>query len=279
MLSSFVLAMREGLEAALIIGIVLGVLKKTGKQELNRPVWIGVVVAIFTSVLVALTLNWIGAEFEGKGEQLFEGATMFLAAGILTWMIFWMRKQASTLETKLEIKVNKASIENGKGPMFFLAFLAVVREGIELALFLLAARITSNPAQTILGAISGLASAAILGWVIFTTSKKISLQRFFQASNLLLAFFAAGLVGIGIHEFIELGWIPAGVNPLWDLSGFIQNNSILGQLLRALIGYESNPSMSQVIAYSLYFVVLIALSLFIQKVRRKNHIVKIDQSV
>ena len=181
-----------------------------------------------------------------------------------------MQKQSATLEKRLESKVNIASEDKGKTALFFLAFLAVVREGIELALFLLAARMTTNPSQTLVGAIVGLLLAVILGVIVFTTSKKISLRGFFRVTNILLSFFAAGLVGIGIHEFIELGWIPTGVNPLWDLSGFINTNSILGQFLRAIIGYESTPAMSQVIAYGLYFVLLAALSYTIRRIRSKE---------
>ncbi len=256
MLPSFVLALREGLEAALIIGIVLSVLRKMERQNLNSTVWIGVMSAIVVSVLAALSLNWIGAKFEGQGEQMFEGFTMLLAAGVITWMVFWVRKQSKKMRDEIEKGVNQATQGQGQRALFFLAFLAVVREGIELALFLLAARLASNPFQELMGAVLGISSAALLGWAIFTSSRRLSLIRFFQSTNVLLALFAGGLVGLGIHEFNELGWIPSIIEHVWSLNGFIPDDSTIGQMLKALVGYNSAPSLSQVIAYLGYFVVL-----------------------
>ncbi|MBE3143977.1 MAG: FTR1 family protein [Planctomycetes bacterium] len=256
MATSFLLSLREGLEAALIIGIVLSVLRKMERQKLNSTVWIGALSAGLVSILAAIGLNWIGAEFKGQGEQLFEGITMLLAASVLTWMVFWMRKQFTTIKQEIELGVRQATQGQGQRALFFLAFLPVVREGIELALFLLAARLTSNPFQEFLGAGLGLTSAALIGWIVFATSRRLSLSRFFQSTNVLLALFAAGLVGLGIHEFNELGWIPAFIEHVWNLNAFLPEESTLGQLLKALIGYNSSPSLSQVIAYLGYFGVL-----------------------
>lgn len=253
MLPSYLLALREGLEAALIIGIVLSVLRKTERQKLNPAVWIGVLSAIVVSVLAALGLNWIGAEFKGRGEQLFEGITMFLAAGILTWMVFWMRKQSIEIKQNIESTVHQAAEGQGQRTLFMLAFLAVLREGIELALFLLAIRLATKPIQGFFGAGFGLLSAAFIGWVVFTTTRKLSLTRFFQSTNILLALFAAGLVGLGIHEFNELGWIPPIVEHLWNLNSLLPDQSTAGELLKALVGYNSSPSLSQVIGYFGYF--------------------------
>jgi high-affinity iron transporter len=140
--------------------------------------------------------------------------------------------------------------------LFLLAFLTVVREGIELALFLLAIRQTINPFQEFLGAGLGILSAALIGWVVFATTRKLSLTPFFQSTNILLALFAAGLVGLGIHEFNELGWIPVIVEHVWNLNSFLSDQSTAGQLLKALVGYNSSPSLSQVIGYFGYFGVL-----------------------
>lgn len=266
MLSSYILALREGLEAALIIGIVMSVLRKMDLQRLNSAVWIGVLSAIMISVLAALGLNWIGAEFEGKGEQLFEGITMFLAAGILTWMVFWMRNQSIVLKQKIESSVRQAAVGQGQKALFLLAFLAVVREGIELALFLLAIRLTINPFQEFLGVGLGISSAALIGWAVFASTRKLSLTRFFQATNVLLALFAAGLVGLAMHEFNELGWIPGIVEHVWNLNSFLPDQSTLGQLLKALVGYNSSPSLSQVFGYFGYFGVLAGIYL----IKRQN---------
>ena len=259
MLSSFVLALREGLEAALIIGIVLGILRKIGRQNLNPTVWIGVVTALLVSLLTAMGLDWIGAEFEGSGEQLFEGITMLLAAGVLTWMVFWMQKQSGAIKQNLELGVQRATTGQGKSALFVLAFLAVVREGVELAFFLFAARLASTPLQEFLGAGLGLSSAALFGWGVFATSRRLSLTRFFQSTNVLLAFFAAGLVGLSVHEFNEIGWIPAVIENVWSLNALLSDQSTIGQLLKALVGYTSSPSLSQVVAYIGYFIVLAGL--------------------
>jgi high-affinity iron transporter len=253
MVTSFFLALREGLEAALIIGIVLGMLHKIERQNLNSTVWIGTLSAAMVSVLAAIGLNWIGAEFAGQGEQIFEGVAMFLAAGVLTWMVFWMRKQSKTMKEEIELSVRHATQEQGQRGLFALAFLAVLREGIELALFLLAARLTSNPFQEFLGAALGIGTSVLIGWIIFTTSHRFSLARFFQSTNILLALFAGGLVGLGIHEFNELRWIPAIVDHVWNMNAFLPDESTVGQLLKALVGYNSSPSLSQVIAYVGYF--------------------------
>ncbi|PKN88137.1 MAG: iron permease [Chloroflexi bacterium HGW-Chloroflexi-8] len=278
MLPSYLLALREGLEAALIIGIVLSVLRKMDHQILNSAVWIGVINAIVISVLAALSLNWIGAEFEGRGEQLFEGITMFFAAGILTWMVFWMRNQSILMKQKIESSVRQATEVQRQKALFLLAFLAVVREGIELALFLLAIRGTTNPFQEYLGAGLGITSAALIGWAVFATTRKLSLTRFFQGTNVLLALFAAGLVGLGIHEFNELSWIPSIVENVWNFNSMLPDQSTVGQLLKALVGYNSSPSLSQVIGYFGYFLIL-ALLFWVRRQKSLERDLKTTQKV
>ncbi|GAB1469360.1 FTR1 family protein [Chloroflexota bacterium] len=264
MLASFLLSLREGLEAALIIGIVLGVLLKIKRTDLNIVVWCGVGVAAILSLLAAIALNLLGMEFEGKGEEVFEGVAMLLAAGVLTWMILWMQNHGSNLKSEIEKQTNQAAFGNGQKALFALAFLAVFREGIELALFLLAARLTSSPLQTLSGALLGLLSATILGWVLFTSTMKLSLRGFFGATNILLIVFAAGLVGLGIHEFNEAGVIPSIIEHVWDVNRILSDKSEVGLLLKALIGYNGNPSLTEVAAYIAYLVALITI-MVIQK--------------
>lgn len=257
MIPSFLLALREGLEAALIIGIVLGALHKMNRPFLKPAVWRGTVAAIGGSFLVALVLNLIGAELEGAGEQIFEGFTMLLAAGVLTWMIFWMRRQSRHLKKDLEEKTSQAVGQNGHRALFALAFLAVFREGVELALFLLATRFASSPLQMVIGALLGLTGAVILGWMIFNGSRRLNLQQFFTVTSILLILFAAGLVGHAVHEFNELGWIPPLVDPIYDINPFLPEQSFAGEILKALFGYNGNPSLSETIAYLGYFGILL----------------------
>jgi len=256
MLASFLLALREGLEASLIIGIVLGVLKKMDRRYLFPAIWKGTLLGVIVSILGAVGLNLVGAEFEGRGEQIFEGITMLFAAGVLTWVVFWLKKQTGSLKEKVETEADRATVGLAKRGLFLLAFLVVVREGIELALFLFAARLVSNPFEVLIGAGLGIALAILLGWLIFRSAHQLSLARFFQVTNILLALFAAGLVGIAVHEFNELGWIPAIIDPLWNLNSFIANESTVGQILKALVGYDSSPSLTQVIGYAAYLGIL-----------------------
>lgn len=252
MLASFLLSLREGLEAALIIGIVLGVLLKLKKTNLNVTVWAGVWVAATLSIVAAIVLNLLGMEFEGRGEQIFEGSAMLLAAGVLTWMIFWMQKTAVNLKAEIVAKTQDAVYSKGRNALFFLAFLAVFREGIELSLFLLAVQRASSPLQTLSGAILGLAGAVVLGWMLFTSTRRLNLRGFFRVTNILLIVFAAGMVAYGVHEFNEAGIIPSVIEHVWDINPILNEKSQVGLLLKALVGYNGNPSLTEVIAYITY---------------------------
>lgn len=256
MFASFLLSLREGLEAALIIGIVLGVLVKLKRTDMNGVVWRGVGLAALLSLVAALALNLLGMEFEGRGEEIFEGIAMLLAAGVLTWMILWMKNHGSTLKSEIEEQTNQAALGKGQKALFALAFLAVFREGIELALFLLAARLTSSPLQTVSGALLGLISAAFLGWIVFSSTMRLSLRNFFGATNILLVIFAAGLVGLGVHEFNEAGIVPSVIENVWNINAILSDKSEVGLLLKALVGYNGNPSLTEVGAYVGYLVIL-----------------------
>jgi high-affinity iron transporter len=261
MLASYLLSLREGLEAALIIGIVLGAVNKIRRNDLNPAVWLGILSAIGVSILTALLLTRFGMSLEDPAEAIFEGITMLIAASILTWMIFWMGKQARFLKSEIEAGINKAAASTGKRAVFWLAFVAVVREGIELALFITAAFFAGNQTQvaslnnivqTLAGTILGLGTAALLGYTIFATSLRLDLRRFFQVTGLLLILFAAGLVAHGVHEFNEVGWIPGVVEHVWDVNMFLNEDSVMGQLFQTLFGYNGNPSLTEMFAYFVY---------------------------
>ncbi len=257
MLASLLLSLREGLEAALIIGIVLGVLRRTNQSEYIPQVWRGAVSAGLLSLLLAVFLSLIGAEFEGNGEVIFEGTTMLLAAGLLTWMVFWMQKQARSRKFNIENEILRAAQQRGKSAIFLVAFLSILREGLELAVFLLAARLETNPLDTILGAATGLAGAGLLGLLAFRTTHRLSLKNVFRVSNVFLALFAAGLVANGVHEFIEIGLIPTLIAPVWNITGLLPAQSAPGIFMKVVFGYNGSPALSEVIAYLGYFVLLI----------------------
>ncbi len=256
MLASLLLSLREGIEAALIIGIVLGALRKLNHTEMAPAVWYGTISAALVSLIAGFALTAFGLSLEGTAEQVFEGLAMLLAASVLTWMIFWMNGQARFIKGELEAGVNRASSTGGSRALFGLAFLAVVREGIELALFLAAATFATDPQSTILGTILGLGAAALLGWVIFASTIKLNLRRFFQVTGFLLILFAAGLVAHGVHEFNEAGWIPPIIENAWNLNPILDENSVLGSTLKALFGYNGNPSLTEVLAYLAYYLAI-----------------------
>ena len=155
MIASFFLSLREGLEAALIIGVLLGALSKLERPDFRSSIWMGTGLAIGVSIVVGTVLNVIGASFEGRAEEIFEGVAMLSAAVILTWAILWMQSQARSVSKQLESDVHKAVLKGSKTALLSLAFLAVIREGVELALFLLAVQQTTSPLQTLSGALLG----------------------------------------------------------------------------------------------------------------------------
>jgi high-affinity iron transporter len=263
MLPSYLLSLREGLEAALIIGIVISALRKIRRTDLVSSLWFGTLSAVGISILAAVLLTMFGLSLEGSAEQIYEGLTMLLAAGILTWMIFWMSGQARHLKGELEDGVNKAAASTGKRAIFWLAFMAVVREGVELAIFITAAffagskeNVGLNIIQTLAGVVLGLGTSVLLGWSLFATTVRLDLRRFFQVTGLLLILFAAGLVAHGVHEFNEVGWIPSIVEHVWDMNAFINENSIMGELLKTLFGYNGNPSLTEMIGYFGYLIII-----------------------
>lgn len=259
MITSLLLSVREGLEAALIIGIVLGALRRTDRADLYRPLWMGVFSALAVSLASALLLRAVDAELEGTAEQIFEGTTLLLAAGVLTWMIFWMRGESKGMKSRLERKVSQAATAQGSGGLFLLAFFAVLREGIELALYMTAASLTMTGVQTLLGTAIGLSIACLLGYLIYSASLRLNLSRFFQVTGLLLILFSAGLIGHSAAEFNEAGILPAIISPLWNLSPILNDHSILGSVFSTLFGYHASPSLTEALGYGIYiFITLIA---------------------
>ncbi len=256
MLASSLITLREGLEAALIVGIVLGYLRKTGYLDRQGSVWAGVALALIVSLAAALALNAIGAEFSGRGEQIFEGTAMALAAGILSWMIFWMQRQSRQIRGDLEAGVSQAVEAGATGALFWLAFIAVVREGLETTLFLTAAVFTATASDTIIGGLAGLLVAIVVGWLVYLGTARLPVAAFFRVTGALLVVFAAGLVANAVGEFQEAGFLPGIVEHLWSTAAWLDDQSTLGSALHSLVGYTSEPSLMQVLAYVGYYLAL-----------------------
>ncbi|MGB5933366.1 MAG: FTR1 family protein [Anaerolineae bacterium] len=257
MLAASLITFREGLEAALIVGIVLGYLKKIGRLDRQGYLWGGVIAAAIASLGVALGLQAIGAQFTGRAEEIFEGVTMFLAVGVLTWMIFWMRYQGRYIKVALERDVQVAVTAGQNWALFGLAFITVFREGVETALFLSAAGFVSAAANTLWGGLLGLGVALLVGYLIFATAVRLDVKRFFDATSVLLLLFAAGLLAPGVHEFQEAGLIPVMVEHVWDINHILNEKSTPGSILKALLGYNGNPSLLEVSSYVGYWVVVL----------------------
>ena len=254
MIAAALIAFREGLEASLIVGIVMGYLKKTGQRSLIGYAWAGVAAAIVLSVLLAIGIQAIGAELEGQAEQIFEGITMFLAVIVLTWMIFWMRYQSRNIKSTLEHDIEQA-VGSGQGRgLMAVTFFAVFREGVETALFLSAAAFASDGSQTLLGIGIGLGAALLVGYIVYASTVRLTLRLFFNVTGTLLLFVAAGLFAHGIHEFQEAGLLPIFVEHVWDINHILDENSTVGLVLKAMLGYNGNPSLLEVIGYVAHWV-------------------------
>ena len=256
-IASFVIALREGIEAALIVGILLGYLRKVGASDLQRPVYYGVVFGVAASVAVAGVFAILALEFEGATEQLFEGTTMFIAAAILTTVILWMHKNSREYSAGLREKVEGALSKRQSYGLAVLAFVSVFREGVETVLFLGSASFSSTGFQILIGGALGLGLALVFGIVMMRFTVKLNLRTFFNVTGILLIVFAAGLVAHGIHEFEEGGVIHPLVEHVWDVNWAIDDQSDFGRLLTALFGYNGNPSLTEVLGYFAYWALVL----------------------
>jgi high-affinity iron transporter len=265
MLASFIITLREGLEAGLIISILLAYLNKTGRPRLKRQVYLGVALALVASLLVA----WAFGEAYRKIGESFEGVAALVAAGLLTYMIFWMAEQGRHMKNKLESRA--AAVLSGSYGMAMggLAFISVFREGTETVLFLggLAAGGTH---QVLYGTAPGLIAVLVLSFVLFRTSYRLNIGQFFRYSGYLLLFFAAGMVATGTLALQSAGWLPSTI-VAWNTEGLLSQHTLIGNLLNALFGYTSQPSVLQVIFYAAYLALVFYMSLPAFKNAARRH--------
>jgi high-affinity iron transporter len=249
-LGAALLTTREGLEASLIVGIVLAYLAKTENRRYFNVIWAGTAAAIAVSIVTGAALFFTVGALEGRAEQIFEGAAMLSAVAVLTWMIFWMRKQAVNIKRELEAKLEGAIAAGSALGLASVVFFAVLREGWETALFLFAISETSSPLATTIGAVVGLVIAISLGVALYMGSRKLNLRQFFTVTGLLLIVFAAGLLAHGIHEFQEAGLLPMTIEHVWNTNGVISEDSTAGEFLKTLFGYNGDPSLLEVVAWA-----------------------------
>jgi len=265
--SGLLTGLREGVEAALIVSIVLAYLAKTGNRQHFGRIWLGAGAAIAVSILVGVALFVTLGGFEEPYEQIFEGIAMLLAAAVVTWMLFWMRRQAASVKGDLHAKVDRAIDEGAAWGLSLLAFTAVIREGIETSLFLVGQVNSADAAapSVILGALIGLAIAALLGYGFYRGSRRINLATFFKWTGVGLVFIAAGLLSHAVHEFIEVGIIQFGTQTAYDVSHVLPDDeasgNLVGQFLRALFGYSARPEVTTLVVHVVYVVTVLALYL------------------
>ncbi len=203
-----VVMLREGFEASLIVGIVLAFLNRTGRRDGFVAVWTGALAALALSIAVGIGLFAVGAELEGRAEYVFEGITMLAAAALLTWMIFWMRRQARSIRKDLEGQVTSALATGSSLALGLVAFLGVAREGIETSLFLFSSVEGTNAAVSLVSAAVGLLAAIGLGYAFYRGSSRLDLRKFFTITSGLLLVFAGWLLAMGLHELAEAGVFP-----------------------------------------------------------------------
>jgi high-affinity iron transporter len=252
LVASFLITLREGLEAALIISIVLAYLVRVQRRDQFGKVWLGTGSAIAASLAVGAVIFWTFGELSGRAEEIFEGTAMLLAVGVLSYMVLWMRRQARNIKAHLEAQV-KSALKVGSGlAIASLAFIVVVREGIETVLFLFGASRAAAPLETAFGGVAGLVVAVVIGYTGYRGSRRLNLSTFFNVTGTLLIFFAAGLLAYGIHEFQEAGLFPVIIEHVWDINYILNEEGGLGSFLKALFGYNGNPALSEVIAYLAY---------------------------
>lgn len=259
--------LREGVEAALIVAIVLSYLAKTGNARYFGRIWLGVGGAVVASVVLGVGLFVTVGRLQQPYEQIFEGLTMLLAATVVTWMLFWMRRQAASVRGELQVAMDRVLTGGGAWGLAVLAFTAVIREGLETALFLVgqaqaAGRGSDQGAASVLvGALVGLAAATAIGWGFYHGSRRVDLRRFFRWTGVALVFIAAGLLGRAIHEFVEIGVIGLGTATAFDASSILPHEEGIGQFLRALFGYSSTPEVVTLVSWATYVVLVLALFL------------------
>ena len=267
MLSTFIIALREGLEASLIVGILVAYLVKSGRKAFLAPLWAGVALAVLVSLASGAFLTFTSTELSPRGEEFFAGTTSFLAVGFVTWMVFWMKRTARHLKGQLEGQMSTAVLA---GPLALTAaaFFAVVREGLETSLFIYAnfKTVSSTPSATV-GLALGLGVAIALGYLIYRSSIKINLSRFFNYTGIALIVVAAGVLSYGIHEYQELGWLPGADFFIWDVTSWIPKDSLLASVLGGTIGFDTTTSWLQFTLWAAYLAAV--LSIYLKRVVAK----------
>ncbi|WP_326723552.1 MULTISPECIES: iron uptake transporter permease EfeU [unclassified Streptomyces] len=264
MFANYLIGLREGLEASLVVCILVAYLVKTEHREALRPIWIGITVAVLISLGFGFALEYGSQEMTFKAQELLGGSLSIVAVGLVTWMVFWMRRTARHLKAELHGKLDSALLM-GTGALVATAFLAVGREGLETSLFVWtsvhAAGSEDGTFKPLLGALLGLATAVLLGWLFYRGALRINLAKFFTWTGGMLVVVAAGVLAYGFHDLQEADFLPGLTNKAFDISGAIPPDSWYGTLLKGVFNFQPDPTVLQVTVWALYLIPTLAIFL------------------
>jgi high-affinity iron transporter len=263
MLFSLFVTAREGLEIALIITILLGYLRSIDQKAHFREIWYGVAAAAALSLAVGVGLEVASSELDGRVLEAFEGFTMLFAVVVLTWMLFWMKRNSAGISKEFKHRIDVALSRGSMAALALLAFSSVGREGIETTLFLFAGSTNeSSNALFVTGGILGFVIAAAAGVLLYYGSARLPLKQFFLGSAVVLMVLAAGLLTNALTELHEATIIRELGSRPWDTESFISMTSMLGKFLHTVLGYDSAPAISQIALYWMYLVIVLVAYLF-----------------
>jgi high-affinity iron transporter len=263
MLPAFILLLREGLEASLVVSILLAALRQLGKPREVRAVWLGVALAVLCSVVGGVIIYSTVREYDNTTFQtVFETITYVIAVGLLTGMTFWMQRHSRTLKKEITAQ---ASVAGSGFALGLLAFTTVGREGLESAVFALAFAFQTSGVLWLTGAVLGALASVGLSWAIYRMGYRLDFRLFFRWMGALLLIFAAGLVADSIQNMQELGWISLGNTHLWSTAHLLSEDSMLGDMLHAFIGYAQSPTVLQLSLYLLFLLVVGGYFLYITR--------------
>ena len=258
MLATFVIFLREGVEASMIIAILLAHLNRIGQREHFRDIFLGVGAALVLAGAGGVVAYETIRSYDGsRAQTIFETCTYLLAAAVLTYMTFWMRNHARSLSKELRSRADAAIDGRARWGLGLLAFQAVGREGLETVVFTLAIVFSTTPAAALSGAAIGLAGSLAIAFVIYRLGHQLKLSRFFTVIGVLLMIFAAGLVADAVQNMQELGWLPVLSSPLWHTTRFLSQDSSFGDVMHSFFGYSDSPTALQLLLYLGYLAIVI----------------------
>lgn len=262
MFSNYLIGLREGLEASLVVGILIAYLVKTGRRDALRPIWTGIGIAVAIALAFGFLLEFGSQELTFEAQEALGGSLSVLAVGLVTWMVFWMRRTARHLKSELHGKLD-AALRMGTGALVATAFLAVGREGLETALFVWASvhAASDGTPRPLIGVALGLATAVLLGWLFYRGALRINLAKFFTWTGGMLVVVAAGVLAYGLHDLQEAGWVPGLTSLAFDISGTVPPDSWYGTLLKGVFNFQPDPTVLQVTVWALYLVPTLAIFL------------------